>query len=368
VISSDMETVETVEPGGDAARPPSGGVRAVPRAVGRSLSLRNASALWVFAVIFIIFSLWIPETFLTGSTWKTLLNDQAISAILAIGLIIPLAAGAFDLAVGTEVGLGSIFVAWLLASANVPLALAIIIAILGGALIGLAIGLLVVKAHIDSFIATLGMSSVLLALISWISSDQQLTIPSAAFQSIGTTELFGVSLPVYIMLAIALVIYYVLERTAVGRRVYATGGNIDAARLAGVRTSTVIVASLVACSAVAAAAGVLLSATLGVGDPTVGPAYLLPAFTAAFLGSTQFRGGRVNVWGTVVAIYVLATGVKGLQLAGAPTWIPDLFNGVALLIAVGMAKYQRRSGRLSAIRRLMTRTRPDKAAQASSLL
>jgi ribose transport system permease protein len=130
-------------------------------------------------------------------------------------------------------------------------------------------------------------------------------------------------------------------------------GNIDAARLAGVRTALVVVLALVACGLIAAFAGALVSSRLATGDPTVGPGYLLPAFAAAFLGSTQFRGGRYNVWGTIVAVYVLATGVKGLQLAGAPVWIPDLFNGVALLLAVGMAKFQTSAGRTSAIRRAL---------------
>ena len=87
--------------------------------------------------------------------------------------------------------------------------------------------------------------------------------------------------------------------------------------------------------------GLLLTSQLSTGDPTVGPGYLLPVIAAVFLGSTQFRGGRFNIWGTVVAAYVLAVGVKGLQLAGLPIWIPDLFNGAALLLAVGLAAWRR---------------------------
>jgi ribose transport system permease protein len=158
---------------------------------------------------------------------------------------------------------------------------------------------------------------------------------------------------VYLMLAVGLVVWYVLERTPAGRRVYATGGSIEAARLTGVRTSTVIVLALCTCGLIAALCGVIVASRVGAGEPTTGPGYLLPAFSAAFLGSTQFRGGRFNVWGTIVAVYVLATGVKGLQLAGAPVWIPDLFNGVALLVAVGLAKYQRAPGQLGAIRRML---------------
>jgi ribose transport system permease protein len=313
------------------------------RRVLRAASFRNVSALYVFAATFLLFSLWVPDTFITAGTWRTLLDSQVPTALLAVGLVIALSSGSFELAVGAELGFGAILVAWLLATLGIPVVPAILLTLLAGAAIGLANGLLVVRGRIESFIATLGVSSILLALIAWVSSSQQILGLSTSFSELATTEIFGITLPVYVMLAVSLLVWHVLERTPVGRRVYATGGNREAARLAGVRVDLVIVLSLVACGAIAALAGVLVSARLGAGDPTVGIPYLLPAFSAAFLGSTQFRGGRFNVWGTIVAVYVLATGVKGLQLAGAPIWIPDLFNGAALLIAVAMAKRPRRA-------------------------
>jgi ribose transport system permease protein len=115
-----------------------------------------------------------------------------------------------------------------------------------------------------------------------------------------------------------------------------------------------ILLATVTCGVVAALAGVLASSQLATGDPTISPSYLLPAFAAAFLGSTQFSGGCFNVAGTLVAVVVLAVGVKGLQLAGAPIWLPDLFNGAALLAAVGFAQYQSSpTARTAAIRRAL---------------
>ncbi len=321
--------------------------------VMRALSFRNISAIYIFVVMFIAFSIWVPDTFLQWDTWKALIGSQAVTAILAVGLVVALSAGVFDLAIGAELGLGSVIVAWFLIDKGLPIVPAIALTLVAGALIGLVNGLLVVKARIDSFIATLGISSILLALIAWISNSRQILGLPAGFQKIGATEIFDLVLPVYLMLVVALVAWYLLERTPLGRRIYATGGNIEAARLAGVRVSLVVVGSLIACATIAAFAGLLVSSNLGTGDPTIGPAYLLPAFSAAFLGSTQFRGGRFNIWGTVVAVYVLATGVKGLQLAGAPIWIPDLFNGAALLIAVGLAKYEATAARAGAVRRLL---------------
>jgi ribose transport system permease protein len=107
---------------------------------------------------------------------------------------------------------------------------------------------------------------------------------------------------------------------------------------------------------------------LSTGDPTVGPGYLLPVIAAVFLGSTQFRGGRFNIWGTVVAAYVLAVGVKGLQLAGLPIWIPDLFNGAALLLAVGLAAWRRTPStrKIGLGRRLSLRPGAQRLAEGES--
>ena len=313
----------------------------------------NISALYVFVLLFAAFSLWIPDTFLVWTTWKTLLDNQAVAALGALALVLPLSAGVFNLAIGLQVGAGSMIVGWLMVHEGAGVVPAVAVTAVAGLLIGLVSGLLIVRGRIDSFIATLGVSSLLAAFVTFVSGGEQILGVPDSLGRLGTGEIAGVTYPVLVVVVVAAVLYYVLERTAVGRRIYATGGNAEAARLAGVRTSTVVVGTLMACGAIAALGGVLVTARLGNADPTIGPGYLLPSFTAAFLGSTQFRGGRFNVWGTVVAVYVLATGVKGLQLAGAPVWIPDVFNGLALLIAVAMAKFQADPGRSSAIRRVL---------------
>jgi ribose transport system permease protein len=328
----------------------------------RALSPRRAAALYVFALLFLVFSLWVPSTFLTGTTWKTLADDSAITAILSVALVLPVSAGVFDLAIGAELGFGGVLVAWFIIHAGIPMIPAIILTLLAGSVIGLVSALLITKAKIDSFIATLGVSSLLAAGVTWVSGGEQIIGLDSSFQKLGTTQIFGLTLPVYLMLVVALLVWYVLERTPVGRRIYATGGNIEATRLAGVNTSAVIVGTLVACGALAAGAGLLVTSNIATGDPTIGPPYLLPAFSAVFLGSTQFRQGRFNVLGTVVSVYVLAAGVKGLQLAGAPVWLPDLFNGLALLIAVGVAQHERAQGRRSAVARMISlRSRGERA-------
>jgi ribose transport system permease protein len=135
----------------------------------------------------------------------------------------------------------------------------------------------------------------------------------------------------------AFIFWYGLERTPLGRRVQASGANREAARLAGVATKRFVFLSFVVSGLMASVAGLLVSARVGSVSPTLGPPYLLPAFAACFLGATQIRPGRFNVWGTVLALILLATGVKGLQLAGGELWLTELFNGVALVGAVTLS-------------------------------
>ncbi|MEC3975734.1 ABC transporter permease [Amycolatopsis sp. H20-H5] len=311
------------------------------RRLRRGLGFRNIAAIYLFIGLFVVFAVWIPDSFLQWDTWRSLISNQAITCLVALGLVLPIAAGALDLAIGTEVGLGTILVAKLLVGTGLGIPVAILVALAAGAACGVLSWLMITKARVPSFIATLGVSSLLLAMISWVSDSQQIVNLPAAFGTIATGRLLGLTYPFYIMLVVAFALWYLMERTSVGRKVYATGSNPSAARLSGVRTSRILLFALTTCGLVSGLSGVLLSAELSTGDPTVGPGYLLPVIAAVFLGSTQFRAGRVNIWGTVVAAYVLATGVKGLQLAGLPIWIPDLFNGVALLLAVGLAAYQR---------------------------
>lgn len=318
----------------------------------RWLDPKSVSAVYVFIFLVGIFSIWIPDLFLTKTTWRTLLDNQVVTALCAMALVIPLAAGVVNLAVGAQVGAVSILVGWLLVKQGINPALAVVVCAVFGCAVGFATGLLLVYARIDSFIGTLGVSSLLAAFITAISGGRQILGVPTGFADLGTDQLFGITYPVYFVLIVAVALWYLLERTTAGRRIYATGGNIEAARLSGVRTARVIIGSLVLCGLITAFAGMLVTARLANADPTIGPGYLLPAFTGAFFGSTQFRGGRFNVFGTLLAVYVLATGVKGLQLAGAPVWFPDVFNGAALLIAVALAKFQS-GGRTKAIARLI---------------
>jgi ribose transport system permease protein len=301
------------------------------------LGLDRFSGLYVWAIVIVLFTLWVPSLFASTANFKLVANQQAITAIVAMALIIPLAAGVFDLSFAAIMGMSLMVDAYLQHNGwNALLASAIAVAI--GAAIGAVNGLVVTVLHVDSFITTLGMSSILAAGTYWVSGGFPIqTGISKDLITVGTKQWGGLSMVFFIMVAIAVILYVIMEYTPAGRYLFAVGGNPIAARLAGLRVGRIVFGSLVASGLLSGFAGVLLLGQLGIASYDVGPPYLLSAFSAAFLGATQIKTGRMNVWGTLIGVYLLATGVNGLQLAGAPSYVNNLFQGIALIVAVALA-------------------------------
>jgi ribose transport system permease protein len=309
------------------------------------LAFDRIGAVYVWLGIVVLFSLWVPDTFPNVGTAKQILNSNAITGLAALSITIPLAARVFDLSFAGVMTLTGVAVAHFLAKDGIPLVPAVALALAIGLGVGLINAIVVVVMRIDSFIGTLATGSLITALITMVTNETPITDAklSGAFAKIGQTSVGGITLGVFYCAAVALAIWYLLEHTATGRRLYATGFNPDAARLAGVSVDRLRFMSLVASGGLAGAAGVVLASTLGSGSPTAGSPYLLPAFAAAFLGATQLKHGRFNAGGTIIAVLLLGTGVTGLALANAPSWAGDMFVGIVLIAALAVTGMQRRT-------------------------
>ena len=308
----------------------------------KSFHPRNIGVVYLYALIWLVFLLWVPDTWLTWLTHRSVLNQNAILMIVALGLLVPLSAGVFDLSIAGMVSAAAVVVGWGMVQSGWSMSTAIGAALLLGFLVGNLNGFLVVYIKIDSFIATLGMSSILTAFAVWRSGNRSILGFPEEYKSLTSQIVFGLNKTVFYGLIIAFVLWFVFEHTALGRYLFATGGAREAARLAGVQTDRYVWGSLVTSAVLSSLAGVLLASQFGTATAQSGSPYLLPAFAAAFLGSTQFKH-RFNVWGAVVAVFVLQSGVKGLQLAGVgTTWIEALFFGVALVVAVGLSSFRKR--------------------------
>jgi ribose transport system permease protein len=261
--------------------------------------------------------------------------------MVTLGLLFPLAAGVYDLAVGQTLGFAAVLSAYLV-NHGFDTVSAIAVTLAAGLCVGAINGALIVGVRINSFIATLGVSSVLLAVVGAMSNNVQITGLPASFQDMAGAQPLGIPIPVIYLAVLAVLAWYALEHSPLGRYLFAIGGAEEAARLAGVPTRRLVVVALLISSVTAAFAGIVLTGKLTAGDPAAGPGYLLPAYAAAFLGATQFTPGRFNVIGALTATYLLATGVAGLQLTGAKFWVTDLFNGLVLIIALALPMIQGR--------------------------
>ncbi|MFE4544143.1 ABC transporter permease [Arthrobacter sp. NPDC056727] len=288
----------------------------------------------IFLIVMVaVFSLLLPDTFPTFDNAKAVLSDQSIPAMLALAAVLPLAAGEFDLSLGAVLGFSAI-TSIALSDAGVPWPVAVLVSLLVGAAVGGVNAFLVVKVGVNAFIATLASATILSGLNLLLTNSSLLVLDSAEFGALTTTETFGIQIVLAYAIVLSLVLYFVMEKTPFGRYLRATGMGRDAARLSGVRVDRYLATSFIAAGVLAALAGALLASRGGTAAPTLGPDFLLPAYAAAFLGATTIKPGYFNVWGTVIGVILLAVGSNGLTLLGVATWVTNIFNGVALMIAV----------------------------------
>lgn len=299
--------------------------------------------IYVLIAFVVIFSVLKTDTFFTVDNFRAIAGNQAVAAILAIALVVPLVAGQFDLSVASVMTLSMIVCTGLFQSFEAALPLAVLAGIAVGLLFGIANGVFVARVGVNSLIVTLATGSAATGAAQWWTNGTIFTknIPRT-FQDLGQDQLAGIPLPVVFLAVIAVVVWWLLERTPVGRYLYALGDNPEAARLTGLRTTALTIGAFAVAGGLAGFAGVVQAAKLGAGNPTVGASFLLPAFAAAFLGATIYRLGQYNVLGTVIAVFVVAVGIAGLEQLGVPFYIEPIFTGIVLLGAVALTKLEGR--------------------------
>lgn len=300
-------------------------------------------------VLIVLFSALAPSTFFTTANFQVILGTQAIGALLALAVTTALVANEFDLSIASVLAFSGVELGYLTVSHHWPLAAAIAFVMLTAVAIGGINAFLVVKIGMGSFITTLGTGTLLLGLAAKLTNSVILTGLPPFMTTITTTSVAGIQVVFFFAVAVAVVLWYVLEHTPVGRWTIFVGSGPDVARLSGLPVARIRVGVLVVCAAISALAGVLQAGVSGSADPNAGGTSLLPAFAAAFLGATTFKRGRFNMWGTFLAVYMVSVGITGLQITtGATGWIVDVFNGGVLVVAVGASQFLKRGGQGSA--------------------
>lgn len=301
--------------------------------------LSNFSAIYLWALFIVLFGYLQGHLFLTVSTTQLVFSQGAVTAVLALAFLTPLTTDTFDLAIGEVMSLTIVLLNYLPQKLDLPIGVIAVGVVLFSGFIGAVSGFIVVKLRVNSLIATLGMSEVLSAFQLYISQNHQVAYSfSPTFADVGNGKLFGIPYLDLYLLVIAVVLWFVLEQTPLGRRMFAVGGNRDAAKLAGISSDRIVWGSLIASGAIASVAGVMYTAQVGAYTSDIGQGYLFPALAAVFFGASQLSQ-RPNVWGTLIAFFALAFGIQGLTLQfGAGTfWVSPLFQGSALIVAVAVA-------------------------------
>ena len=316
-----------------------------PTGRDRLLHFLEAYALIGLLVLTALFFALLPataDTFPTTRNLQITAANQAVLAIVAIGVLIPLITNSFDLSVGAVTGLSAVFVASSLSS-GMPLFAAIFVGLGLGLIVGIANAFLVARFGLNAVVTTLGTATVVTGVVLQKTGGVSIVadIPES-LTNFASDNTLGIPNVVLVMVAVALVTYFVLEHTPFGRELYALGSNPTAARLVGVRTMLIQSVAFVAAGVLSGAAGVLSVARAGGADPTAGTAILLPALAAAFLSAASVKPGRYNVGGVIVAIFFLATLNSGLNLAGAEPYVSEYVNGTALIVGVALSVVMRR--------------------------
>jgi len=306
---------------------------------GRSRTVDLVERFGLLAVLIAViatFATTQTATFWSKAFFRNVGGNEAVLAIAALGVMLPLIAGNIDLSVGANVGICSIASAAVVTRFHAGWGTAVLVTILLGSSIGLVNGIVVSRLRTNSFIVTLGTATIIAGVVQWYTKGRSIlgTFPRT-FTHLATGTWLGVPRPVFYVVALALVLWYLLEHTPYGRYLYSIGSNREAARLVGLRVERLELGAFVMAGATAAIAGVIQTARLGNGSPQPSVATLvLPALAAVFVGATVFQPGRFNVWGTLTAVVVVRLLVYGLELSGVAPWVEQIVTGGALVVAV----------------------------------
>lgn len=330
--------------------------------LGRTLPVYGLLILTVLLII--LFSFLLPRTFPTLLNLRAILGDKSIIALLALAAVAPMIAGKIDLSIGYGIALWHILVIGLQVRLGVPWPVAVLIVLGLSVALGVANGLLVELAQIDAFIATLGTGTVIYAISLWYTDGRQVVgeLPDG-FLAINGTNVLGLPIAAFYLLLITIILWLATEYLPIGRYLYAIGANPRAAALNGIPTRKYVIGAFMASGFLAGLAGIILASKLRIGQASVGLEFLLPALVGAFLGSTTIRPGRVNVWGTIVGVAILAVGISGIQQFGTAFYVEPLFNGLTLIIAIGIASYTGRRGASSRAKEVKTVAEPSETAK-----
>jgi ribose transport system permease protein len=296
------------------------------------------SGLFLLALVFTILS----PYFFSVNNLLTVATQTAVIAIIAIGQTYVLITGGIDLSIGSNIAL-SAMVAGLVMRANLPVSLAVLSGLVTGLVSGAVSGSLVAFGNIPPFIATLGTMTVARGLSFTLTQAIPISgLPKTFTTFWGTGSTLGIPNPVIIMVLLVVVFAFILAKTKLGRHVYATGSNFEAARLSGVNTRKILVAVYIFSGLLAAFAGLIMAARIISAQPSAGDGYELDAVASSVIGGTSTMGGEGTVAGTFIGAFVIGVLRNGLNLIGVSPFIQKIVIGIVIVGSVFLDRVRRK--------------------------
>ncbi len=274
------------------------------------------------------------STFLTSDNLILVLRQVSINAMVAFGMTYIIILGGIDLSVGGVMAMSGIITTLMLARFNLPLPISIIIGLLSGMVVGLTNGIIIVKGKMPPFIVTLSIAYIARGLAYIFSNGKPISVQEPLFNVIGNGYIGPIPYPIIYMIVALLILAFILYRTKFGRHLYAIGGNTEAAKFSGINVNKVQIISYTIIGFLAALGGIVLSARLYSGQPTIGVNGELDAIAAVILGGTSFSGGIGTLGGTLIGAVVIGIINNGLNLLGVNSFWQLVAKGVVILIAV----------------------------------
>lgn len=275
----------------------------------------------------------ITPRFLTIDNGINVLTQLSINAIIAVGMCFVILTGGIDLSVGSVVAITGA-VAATMAKGNMNVFLIVVVAMIIGAVIGFFNGILISKARVQAFIATLATMTIFRGVTYVYTDGTPISGLANSFMAIGNKTILGIPLPVILLIIVFLIGWYALTQTRYGRYVYALGGNEDSARLSGINTDKIKTLVYVICGVAAGLSGVIVASRIGSASPNAGSGYEMDAIAAVVLGGTSLAGGEGTIVGTIIGAMIIGVLNNGLNLMNVSPFYQSIVKGFVILLAV----------------------------------
>ena len=302
---------------------------------------KSISALLSEYFIFIIFIALVvvltilKNSFISPDNLVNILKQASINGILAFGMMFVIIAGGFDMSVGSTIAFSGIIAA-LFGQGNCPLIVALLLAMLGGLAVGIVNGIGVAVGDLPPFIMTLGTMTAVRGLALLLCDGKPITGMTKEYRAVAASDICGIPMLAIFLIIVIVICAFVLSKTVYGRRVYACGGNIMAARVAGINTTVIRASTYAIAGFLAGFCGFLMTSRVTIGQPTAAEGYEMDAITACVVGGVSMSGGVGKSWGVVVGTLLITVIANGLDILGVSSNWQKVVKGVIIVAAVLM--------------------------------